>query len=122
MSVAQRPPWIDERLRHLPRRPWRKIHLDFHNSRHIPRIGDGFDAVEFGDRRRDARVALRPGGPFRRAHTATDGAALPLRSLDEGWEVVVPRMECCAVIAVEYQPPVADRRTAGRPESGGAPR
>ncbi|HWQ15270.1 MAG TPA: alpha-amylase family protein [Roseiflexaceae bacterium] len=47
--MAQRPPWIDPRLRELPPRPWRKIHLDFHNSQHIPRIGERFDPDEFGD-------------------------------------------------------------------------
>lgn len=42
--------WIDPRLKTLPRRPWRKIHLDFHNSQHMPAIGAAFDADEFGDR------------------------------------------------------------------------
>ena len=55
-TSAERPPWIDDRLRHLPRRPWRKIHLDFHNSQHIPEIGAGFDAEEFGDRLQAAHV------------------------------------------------------------------
>jgi len=41
--------WIDPRLRDLPARPWRKIHLDFHNSQHIPRIGERFNPDEFGD-------------------------------------------------------------------------
>jgi hypothetical protein len=44
-----RPPWIDQRLRELPARPWRKIHLDFHNSEHIPQIAQDFDEDEFGD-------------------------------------------------------------------------
>lgn len=35
--------WIDPRLKTLPRRPWRKIHLDFHNSQHMPAIGGAFD-------------------------------------------------------------------------------
>lgn len=52
MSVeqAQRPLWIDSRLHQLPSRPWRKIHLDYHNSEHMPRLGEAFDADEFGDR------------------------------------------------------------------------
>ena len=25
-------PWIDPRFAALPKRPWRKIHLDFHNT------------------------------------------------------------------------------------------
>lgn len=56
MEHHERPLWIDERLHQLPRRPWRKIHLDFHNSQHIPRIGDAFDADEFGDRLLGAHV------------------------------------------------------------------
>ena len=28
-----------------PARPWRKIHLDYHNSEHMPRIADKFDAA-----------------------------------------------------------------------------
>jgi hypothetical protein len=48
MNHLQRPPWIDERRRQL-RQPWRKVHLDFHNSQHIPRIGEAFDADAFGD-------------------------------------------------------------------------
>ena len=40
MNNSPRPPWIDARLAALPARPWRKIHLDFHNSHHIPRIGE----------------------------------------------------------------------------------
>jgi hypothetical protein len=35
--------WIDQRLAALPARPWRKVHLDFHNSQHIPRIGLSFN-------------------------------------------------------------------------------
>ncbi|MEN9933585.1 MAG: hypothetical protein RLZZ387_164 [Chloroflexota bacterium] len=48
-ASSLRPPWIDPRLRDLPPRPWRKIHLDFHNSQHIPSIGQAFDPDEFGD-------------------------------------------------------------------------
>ncbi len=44
-----RPPWIDPRLRELPPRPWRKIHLDYHNSEHMPRLAEQFDPDEFGD-------------------------------------------------------------------------
>lgn len=50
------PLWIDERLRDAPSQPWRKIHLDFHNSQHIPRIGAAFDPDEFGDRLVEAHV------------------------------------------------------------------
>jgi hypothetical protein len=54
--TTTRPPWIDPRLHTLPPRPWRKIHLDFHNSQHIPRIGWAFDANEFGDRLLEGHV------------------------------------------------------------------
>lgn len=40
--------WVDPRLEALPQRPWRKIHLDFHNSQFVPKIGDQFDAATFG--------------------------------------------------------------------------
>ena len=48
--------WIDPKLAALPSRPWRKIHLDFHNSHHVSRIGRQFDAGEFGDRLVEANV------------------------------------------------------------------
>lgn len=41
--------WIDPRLVALKGKPWRKIHLDFHNSQYIPSIGGKFNAGEFGD-------------------------------------------------------------------------
>jgi hypothetical protein len=41
--------WINPGHAALPSRPWRKIHLDFHNSQHIPRVGEQFDPDEFGD-------------------------------------------------------------------------
>ena len=50
ITPANRPLWVDPRLHQLPARPWRKIHLDFHNSQHMPRLGEAFDADEFGDR------------------------------------------------------------------------
>lgn len=42
--------WVDPRFEKLPARPRRKIHLDFHNTRFIPKIGERFDENEFGDR------------------------------------------------------------------------
>ncbi len=53
---APRRLWIDPKLAALPSRPWRKIHLDFHNSQHISKIGEKFDAAEFGDRLLAANV------------------------------------------------------------------
>ena len=46
-AAAQRI-WVDPKLEALPHRPWRKVHLDFHNSQYIPKIGDKFDARGFG--------------------------------------------------------------------------
>jgi hypothetical protein len=43
------PYWMDPHFFRQPPRRFRKIHLDFHNSQHIPRIGERFDADEFGD-------------------------------------------------------------------------
>lgn len=40
--------WVDPKLEALPRRPWRKVHLDFHNSQFLPKIGAEFHAGEFG--------------------------------------------------------------------------
>lgn len=48
--IRGRLPWIDRRLQQLPPRPFRKVHLDFHNSEHVPSIGEGFDPDEWGDR------------------------------------------------------------------------
>jgi len=48
--------WRDRRFHTMPRRPWRKIHLDFHNSHHVPRIGVEFDADEWGDTLASAHV------------------------------------------------------------------
>jgi hypothetical protein len=45
-----KPLWIDPSQLKLPPRPWRKIHLDYHNSQHIPSVGEKFDPKEFGDR------------------------------------------------------------------------
>ena len=42
--------WIDPRFEKLAARPRRKIHLDFHNTRFIPKVGERFDEDEFGDR------------------------------------------------------------------------
>jgi len=50
------PLWIDPRFYTQPPRPWRKIHLDYHNSQYMPRVGEAFDADEFGDRLVQAHV------------------------------------------------------------------
>ncbi|MEN8247971.1 MAG: alpha-amylase family protein [Bacteroidota bacterium] len=41
--------WIDTRFTTF-KTPWRKVHLDFHNSEHVAKIGDKFNAREWGDR------------------------------------------------------------------------
>ena len=48
--------WIDRRLAALPAWPWRKVHVEFHNSRYVPRIGERFNADEFGDRLLEAHT------------------------------------------------------------------
>ena len=47
--TTMRPLWVDQRLREIPPRPWRKIHLDYHNSQYMPQIGEAFDPDQFGD-------------------------------------------------------------------------
>ena len=42
--------WIDPRFARQKKMPWRKVHLDFHNSKYIPQIGAKFNADEWGDR------------------------------------------------------------------------
>jgi hypothetical protein len=44
-----RPPWIDDRLRNTASRPWRKIHLDFHNTPAVGSVGHEFDASAFAE-------------------------------------------------------------------------
>jgi hypothetical protein len=46
-GVHSRALWIHPDLRTVEPRPRRKIHLDYHNSQHEPRVGFGFDADEF---------------------------------------------------------------------------
>ena len=50
VAGSQQRVWIDPRIHTLPKRPWRKIHQDFHNSVHVPKIGAKFNADEWGDR------------------------------------------------------------------------
>src|SRR5262245_45578249 len=48
--------WIDPRMSELLPTPWRKVDIEFHNSRHIPRVGERFNADEFGNRLLEAHV------------------------------------------------------------------
>ena len=40
--------WIDKRFSGY-KTPWRKVHLDFHNSHHQPKIGANFNAEKWGN-------------------------------------------------------------------------
>jgi len=42
--------WIDPRYARQKKMPWRKVHLDFHNSKYVPKIGAKFNADEWGNR------------------------------------------------------------------------
>src|SRR5262245_13329299 len=48
--------WIDPGMAAWPPGPWRKVHIEYHSSRHIPRLGERFNADEFGDRLLAAHV------------------------------------------------------------------
>ena len=48
--------WIDPGIAAWRPGPWRKVHIEFHNSRHVPKIGERFNADEFGDRLLEAHV------------------------------------------------------------------
>lgn len=41
--------WIDQRFTEMKGIPWRKIHLDFHNTHHIGKIAENFNADQWGD-------------------------------------------------------------------------
>ncbi len=48
--------WIDPSIAAWRPGPWRKVHVEFHNSRHMPKLGERFNADEFGDRLLEAHV------------------------------------------------------------------
>jgi hypothetical protein len=52
----KRSPWVDDRLRALPDRPWRKIHMDFNNTGDVGGIGADFDPEEFAQTLKHAHV------------------------------------------------------------------
>ncbi len=41
--------WVDSRFAKFPLGPWRKVHLDFHNSKFISKIGAKFNAEQWGN-------------------------------------------------------------------------
>lgn len=53
---AARPPWVDRRIQEMAVKPWRKIHLDFHNTPFVGEVGHGFDPDEFIARLRAGHV------------------------------------------------------------------
>lgn len=48
--------WIDPSIAAWAPGPWRKVHIEYHTSRHIPRLGERFNADEFGDQLLAAHV------------------------------------------------------------------
>jgi hypothetical protein len=48
--------WIDPRQAAAGSMPWRKVDIEFHNSQHVPKIGERFDADEFGDQLLKAHI------------------------------------------------------------------
>lgn len=48
--------WIDPGIAAWASGPWRKVHIEYHTSRHMPRLAERFNADEFGDRLMDAYV------------------------------------------------------------------
>ena len=48
--------WIDPSIAAWRSTPWRKVHIEYHTSRHVPQLAKRFDADEFGDRLLEAHV------------------------------------------------------------------
>jgi hypothetical protein len=48
--------WIDPSIAAWRPGPWRKVHIEYHTSRHMPRLAERFDPDEFGDRLLAAHV------------------------------------------------------------------
>jgi hypothetical protein len=48
--------WIDPSIAAWRPNPWRKVHIEYHTSRHMPKLAERFDANEFGDRLLAAHV------------------------------------------------------------------
>src|SRR5512143_1325917 len=48
--------WIDPSIAAWRPGPWRKVHIEYHTSRHMPRLAEHFNADEFGDRLLAAHV------------------------------------------------------------------
>jgi hypothetical protein len=48
--------WIDPSIAAWAPGPWRKVHIEYHTSRHMPRLAEHFKPDEFGDRLLKAHV------------------------------------------------------------------
>jgi hypothetical protein len=48
--------WIDPSIAAWRPVPWRKVHIEYHTSRHMPKLAEHFNADEFGDRLLAAHV------------------------------------------------------------------
>jgi hypothetical protein len=48
--------WIDPSIAAWRPGPWRKVHIEYHTSRHMPRLAERFNADEFGDQLLRAHV------------------------------------------------------------------
>src|ERR1043166_676108 len=48
--------WIDPSIAAWRPGPWRKVHIEYHTSRHMPKLAERFDADEFGDQLLAANV------------------------------------------------------------------
>jgi hypothetical protein len=48
--------WIDPSIAAWRPVPWRKVHIEYHTSRHMPRLAQRFDPNEFGERLQAAHV------------------------------------------------------------------
>ena len=48
--------WIDPRMADWPPGPMRKVHIEYHTSRYMPRLAERFNPDEFGDRLLAAHV------------------------------------------------------------------
>src|SRR5262249_40785968 len=48
--------WVDPSIAAWPPVPWRKVHIESHTSRHMPKLAEHFDPDEFGDRLLAAHV------------------------------------------------------------------
>jgi hypothetical protein len=49
--------WIDPGIAAWAPGPWRKVHVEYHTSRHMPRLAEHFDADAFGDQLLAAHIS-----------------------------------------------------------------